>query len=88
MAMFGKIEVFIGEISSVFVGIGPVGWTRRFDWLEVQTIREDEAAIVLEGKTCLEFNSGILGMELNEERRYFVLNVLKYLKANSYGTKI
>ncbi len=85
MTVFGKVEVSIGKDSSVFTGIGSVGWTRRFDWSAVQTIREAGAhvgypgshagAIVMEGKTRLKFGTG-----LNEQRRYFVLNVLKHLK--------
>lgn len=85
MTVFGKVEVSIGRESSVFTGIGPLGWTRRFDWSAVQTIREADAqfgyfgsqsgAIVMEGKTRLKFGTG-----LNEERRYFVLNVLRHLQ--------
>ncbi len=88
MAICGKVEVSIGNMSSVFVGIGKVGWTRSFEWSAVQTIREDgtnvsypgghQAAIVLEGKERLKFGTG-----LNEKRRYFVLNALKYLKSET-----
>lgn len=86
MTIFGKVEVSIGKDSSVFTGIGSVGWTRHFDWSAVQTIRETGAhvgypgshdgAIALDGITRLKFGTG-----LNEQRRYFVLNVLKHLKA-------
>jgi hypothetical protein len=88
MAVCGKVEVCIGDVSSVSVGIGFVGWTRRFDWLEVRTIRESgtkfeypgghQRVIVLEGSTSIKFGTG-----LNEKRRYFVFNALKYLKAKS-----
>ena len=88
MTVFGKVEVSIGNSSSVFTGIGRVGWTRPFDWPAIQTIRGGGAnvqypgghdgAIVLEGRTALNFGSG-----LNEKRRYFVLNALKYLKAKT-----
>ena len=88
MTVWGKVEVSIGKVSSVFVGIGPIGWKRRFDWSTVQTIREDSSqvrypgghagTIVLEGKERLTF-----GMGLNEPRRYFVLNALKYLRAST-----
>lgn len=82
MAVFGKVEVTIGRTSAVFVGIGPVGWTRRFDWSTVTSIREDSnggrgssKVIVLEGKDRLAFGTG-----LNESRRYFLLRTLKQLQ--------
>ncbi len=88
MAVFGKVEVSVGNTSSVFTGIGRVGWSRPFDWPAIQTIREDGAnvqypgshdgAIVLEGRSRLKFGSG-----LNEQRRYFVLNALRHLKAKA-----
>ena len=88
MTIFGKVEVSVGNTSSVFTGIGPVGWSRPFDWPEIQTIREGGAkvgypgshggVVVLEGRTRLTFGSG-----LNEQRRYFVLNALKHLKAET-----
>jgi len=88
MAVCGKVEVSIGKLSSVFVGVGKLGWKRRFEWSAVQTIREDgtnisypgghQGAIVMEGDTRLKFGTG-----LNEKRRYFVLNALKYMKSES-----
>jgi len=85
MSIFGKVEVTLARPSYVFVGIGRFGWTRKFDWYAMQTIREDVATmsypgghqvgIVLEGKDRLKFGTG-----LNEKRRYFMLNALKYLK--------
>ncbi|MFA5553460.1 MAG: hypothetical protein WCZ89_00625 [Phycisphaerae bacterium] len=87
MAVCGKIEVRIGSIeSTVFTGVGSLGWTKRFDWHSVQSIKEElfhvqnsnnnGAAIILEGQERIRFGSG-----LNEQRRYFVLNALKYLKS-------
>lgn len=88
MTICGKVEVSIGRLSSVFVGVGKLGWTRKFEWSTVQNIREDGAtmnypgsqqgSIVLEGKERLKFGSG-----LNEQRRYFVVNTLKYLLQES-----
>jgi len=85
MTICGKVEISIGKVSSVFVGIGKVGWTRRFDWASIHTVREEmslvsypgghQGAILMEGKTRLKFGTG-----LNEKRRYFFLNALKYLK--------
>lgn len=88
MAIGGKVEVSIGKISSVFVGIGKLGWTRQFDWYTMATIREigpnlkypgrHQTAIVMEGKTRIKFGTG-----LSEKRRHFLLNALKYLKSES-----
>ena len=88
MTICGKAEVSIGKVSSVFIGVGKLGWTRQFDWNEVRTIREDimnvqypgssGAQIVMEGKTRIKF-----GMGLSEARRYFVISVLKYLKTQT-----
>lgn len=90
MAVCGKLEITIGRDSKVFLGIGPLGWTRRFDWSGVNAIREDfamtgnngklQAGIVMEGRTRIKFGTG-----LNEKRRYFVLNALKHLKAERKG---
>jgi hypothetical protein len=89
MAVCGKVELSIGRESTVFIGVGKLGWTRRFDWRAVQTITENwsqvnypgsnQNAIVLEGKERIKFGTG-----LNEARRYFILNALKYLKAHRY----
>jgi len=89
MAVCGKVEVSIGQDSSVFTGIGKIGWTRKFDWRSVQTIREGmanmddssgrTACIVLEGKERLKFGSG-----LNEQRKYYILSTLKYLKSKRW----
>ncbi len=87
MAVFGKVEVCIRDTeSSVFVGIGSLGWRRRFDWTAVKSIRESNprlhhdqrngSEIVLEGETPI-----MLGAGLNEKRRYFMLNALRYVKA-------
>jgi len=80
MMMWGKVEVSIGRTSSVFVGIGDFGWKRSFDWSAVWSIREERVddsnrTILLEGNKRLYF-----GTELNDQRRYFVLNALKLLR--------
>lgn len=88
MAICGKVEVSIGRDSFVFVGIGRIGWTRRFDWSAVQTIGQADSylrypgrrgpAIIMEGTKRVKFATG-----LNEERRTFILHVLTSLKAQS-----
>ena len=87
MAVFGKVEVRIrGLESTVFTGIGSLGWTQRFDWSAVRSIRESGTSvryagsgggeIVLEGEPPIRLGGG-----LNEKRRYFMLNALRYLKS-------
>src|SRR5262249_53981902 len=40
MAVCGKVMVRgSGDQGSVFVGVGPCGWTRRFRWSEIRTAR-------------------------------------------------
>jgi len=86
MSVFGKVEVSVGRLSSVFVGVGRLGWTRKFDWSKVRTIWEgmtysnkrQQPAIMMDGQERLTFGTG-----LNETRRRFIINVLKYLKSKS-----
>jgi hypothetical protein len=89
MAVVGKTVVTVNSNrGTVFVGIGPLGWTRSFDWSSTAVIQQegsgvrylgaDNGGILLEGTTRLQF-----GTNLTETRRSFVLNALKYLKARS-----
>jgi Zn finger protein HypA/HybF involved in hydrogenase expression len=93
MTICGKVEVSIGQESSIFVGIGGLGWTRYFDWFAVRNIQEAPnpmqcygggygafyGGIFLEGPQRIRFGAGI-----NEQRRYFLLHALKYLKAETF----
>ena len=89
MTLCGKVEVKIGPSeSTVFTGVGSLGWRRRFNWYEVKTIREEFSnvrqngrpmrTITIEGQQKLRFGTG-----LGEKRRYFMLNTLKCLKAKT-----
>lgn len=82
MAVCGKVvvEVFDSE-GAVFTGIGPFGWRRPFNPLEVTSVRVERYAsannqqpmtIVLDGPHKLRFGSG-----LREARRDFIANVLR-----------
>lgn len=86
MAVCGKVVVRVShEQGSVFVGVGSIGWTRLFNWTDMQTIREDRAnvyhyggygaGIVLEGTSRIKF-----GTNLSEKRRYFMLHALRQLR--------
>lgn len=74
MSLFGKVEVTLGQKSKVFLGVGPIGWSRYFDWHSIKTIREElsnfrrngraQMGIVLEGngprrKQALFFIAGL-----------------------------
>ena len=87
MAVCGKVVVTVnGNEGTIFVGIGPLGWTRSFDWSAVTVIRQegaclhylgaDNGGILLKGTTRLSF-----GTNLTEKRRYFLLSVPTYLKS-------
>jgi hypothetical protein len=86
MAVSGKVVVTVNKNrGTVFVGIGPLGWKRFFDWSDVRVIQRegsgtdylgaDTGRILLEGTTQFRF-----GTNLTEKRRCFVLNALMYLK--------
>jgi hypothetical protein len=87
MSICGKVEVRLRHRQgTIFTGIGPIGWTRRFNLDEVETIEEttrqssrgrSRTGITLRGKSSLTFGTG-----LSEARRWFLLNVLRGLKAN------
>ena len=89
IAVWGKVEVSVGYVSSVFVGIGSTGWRRYFDWSSIRTIREERTNIHFQGRIrrgiALEGQRKrlVFGTGLNDERRYFVLNALKYLHAEA-----
>lgn len=85
MAAAGKIEVTVGRDSKVFVGVGNLGWTRSFDWSEIQSILSREVhgrngtsyRVVLNGPKPIQIPSG-----LNLERQRFVAATLRRLLAS------
>jgi len=89
MNVAGRVELALnGDNLSVFIGVGPVGWKRTYLWSEFSSVREGfgsntynwnrQPGIVLEGKRRLAF-----GSMLSEQRRYFVLSVLRKMLRNS-----
>jgi len=82
MTVFGKIVLTVNQTSgSVFTGVGGIGVTKRFDLSDMTRVYEEAKRgskgavtkiIVLEGKERITF-----GSMLSDERRYFVLQVLK-----------
>jgi hypothetical protein len=86
MTVCGRIDVIVEDTAGrLFTGVGPFGWTRRFDWSEVTRIEEDVLGyqysgsngqvISLVGKTRLKF-----GSMMSEARRYFLLQGLRVLR--------
>jgi hypothetical protein len=67
----------------VFTGIGPLGYRKRFNWREVQSVRVKEKLsrrggvserVSLEGQTSVDVASG-----LNTERRHFMVAALRQM---------
>ena len=82
--LVGKTEVRIGhDEGAVFVGIGPVGWTRRFATAQVERVdlrerknQDGRGSMEIQ----LEHTNGkkiTFGTLLNEERQSFIVNALR-----------
>ncbi len=91
MTVVGRVEITIRQgRGRIFIGIGRYGWTRRFDWGDVNTIREDKPeprfyphnicadSIIIDAKRKLSF-----GGLLEKARLHYLLNTLIYLRAIS-----
>ncbi len=90
MTLAGKVEISqIEDRLTIFIGVGLLGWSRRFLWSDFTSVREDSrlsgfnfngrgSIIVLEGKRRVAF-----GTMLSEERRYFVVSALQKMLKNS-----
>ena len=82
MSVFGKVVVKVrGDEGVVFIGVGPVGWSRRFNWRRVSGIRLTEKwgnrgttsqQITLEGEKRIDFGTG-----LSNERIDFLFGTLR-----------
>lgn len=91
MTVVGKVEITLDHTDGkVFTGVGKIGYTKRFELSEIQTVRESQSSgrrgsstysIALEGQRRITF-----GTLLNESRRYYLLKVLQKVvtdKANN-----
>lgn len=85
LSVFGTVRVSAdGYNGRAFFGIGPIGWSKRFSWRDIDTVSEGDAAfavnrkrqtqIFLEGKERISF-----GAMLSNERRYYVAKALEAL---------
>ncbi|MCI0639740.1 MAG: hypothetical protein L0Y72_24105 [Gemmataceae bacterium] len=88
MTVCGKVVVVAdGDDGRVFQGVGPIGWTRRFDWASMSSVEEafpswhHSGSIVkvisLVGQTRLSF-----GSMLSDPRRYYLLQCLRKFLAD------
>ena len=82
MTVCGKVVVKVdGENGTVFTGVGPIGWRRRFNWRGVSAVRCTESHgrrgsvskhVRFEGEKSLAFATGV-----KDERLNFMLAVLR-----------
>jgi len=77
MSLFGRTYVSNENGKAlVFIGIGSIGWYRRFDWKNIDRVTESESRqhkhISLEGNKRLN-----LGWGLSSEKLYYMSNFLK-----------
>ena len=89
MTVLGKLAVRgTGDHGSVFIGVGPFGWNRRFRWSEIRSVKmsltkwqqnnRNLPVIELEGPTAIRF-----GSQLSEKRRNFIYAVLRQKAINA-----
>jgi hypothetical protein len=87
MAVCGKIVISsMRNQGRIFTGVGPIGWTRTFDWGSINAIEENETfnnssrrtgyTIALVGQTRLKF-----GSMLSDEKRFYIVQTLRKLLA-------
>lgn len=82
MAIFGKVVVTFDNVGGkIFTGIGKIGFTKSFNWNDVNTIEETTSSVKYNSKSSTQIS--LLGQKrtsfgagLNDERRYFILGVL------------
>ena len=83
MSVCGRFLVTVrGDDGHVFVGVGPIGWRRRFDWGSVREVVEATSSysrnaqpmhvIRLNGPQPISFGSG-----MTDWRRLFILAILR-----------
>ncbi|WP_163936636.1 hypothetical protein [Paraferrimonas sp. SM1919] len=77
MSLFGRTAVsYENDEAVIFIGIGSLGWYRRFDWKKIDKVTENELGqhkhISLEGQKRINFGWG-----LSSEKLYYMSNFLK-----------
>jgi hypothetical protein len=77
MSLFGRTIISNDNGRTlIFIGVGPIGWYRRFEWSSISNVVEKQSNqnkhISLEGKKRLS-----LGWGLNDKKRYYLVNALR-----------
>lgn len=77
MSVFGRTIVSVENGKAlIFIGIGSVGWYRRFDWRAIDRVSENTSGqykhISLEGSKRLN-----LGWGLSSKKLYYIANFLR-----------
>ncbi|OZG70356.1 hypothetical protein BTA51_26300 [Hahella sp. CCB-MM4] len=77
MSLFGRTLVSVENGKAlVFIGIGSIGWYRRFDWRTIDRVTENSSGqykyISLEGSKRLN-----LGWGLSSKKQYYIANYLR-----------
>ncbi len=85
---FGKVVVRgEGDQGSVRIGVGPIGWTRRFRWSEIKGVHRSMTKWQQDGRNLplIELQRDgkpiRFGSQLSDERSAFVFAALKRLHA-------
>ena len=87
MMLGGKVVVKVeGNSGRIFVGVGPLGWKRNFNWSEVSGFRQQDAK--WHGPGCSgmqivaeEKRESAFGSMLDGRRRLFLLGMLRQMLA-------
>lgn len=84
MAVAGRIEILTGRGACLFVGVGPLGWRRPFEWAQVTAIRNEgpdpRQRGGQSGKLRIEFKEGLpltVGVGLPPARQRFLVAALR-----------
>ncbi len=77
MNIFGRTVISNKDGEAlIFVGIGKIGWYRRFEWRSIERVsvivRENSEYISLEGSSLLNF-----GGSLSHKKLHFITNFLR-----------
>lgn len=87
MTVCGKVVVSTSyDQGRVFTGVGPFGWTQKFDWASVTHIKKDtsfnnrnDAQTVQWAITMIGDKQTRINLGYNENQRLYVLNALRRL---------
>ena len=77
MSAYGRFCLAVdGDDARAFMGVGPIGWRRRFDWGCVTEIIEADSnfgkVVSLQGDERID-----VGIGLAASKRFFLLNFLR-----------